>query len=110
MAQQGMGMSGGSSSGKSGLSGEQERIAREDTGSQAVSYSAGGATIQADPATNSLIISAPEPLYRSIAEIIAFAWYLKGKRPDGFVEDPAERDVTPDRVSPAPPLLAAPRE
>ena len=52
----------------------------------------------------------PEPLYRSIAEIIAFAWYLKGKRPDGFVEDPAERDVTPDRVSPVPPLLAAPRE
>ena len=26
----------------------------------------------------------PEPLYRSIAEIIAFAWYLKGKCPDGF--------------------------
>ena len=47
----------------------------------------------------------PEPLYRTIAEIIAFAWYLKGKRPAGFVEDPAERDVTPGR-----PLLAAPRE
>ena len=26
----------------------------------------------------------PEPLYRSIAEIIAFAWYLKGKCPPGF--------------------------
>ncbi|MFZ3023084.1 EscU/YscU/HrcU family type III secretion system export apparatus switch protein [Pseudomonas sp.] len=26
----------------------------------------------------------PEPLYRSIAEIIAFAWYLKGKCPEGF--------------------------
>jgi flagellar biosynthesis protein len=25
----------------------------------------------------------PEPLYRSIAEIIAFAWYLKGKSPAG---------------------------
>ena len=47
----------------------------------------------------------PEPLYRTIAEIIAFAWYLKGKRPAGFQEDPEERDVTPDR-----PLLAAPRE
>ena len=37
----------------------------------------------------------PEPLYRTIAEIIAFAWYLKGKRPEGFVEEPAERDVSP---------------
>ena len=35
-----------------------------------MSYSAGGATIQADPATNSLIISAPEPLYRSLREVI----------------------------------------
>lgn len=26
----------------------------------------------------------PEELYRTIAEIIAFAWYLKGKCPDGF--------------------------
>ena len=32
----------------------------------------------------------PEPLYRSIAEIIAFAWYLKGKCPDGF--EPKEED------------------
>ncbi|MGP3790725.1 EscU/YscU/HrcU family type III secretion system export apparatus switch protein [Pseudomonas sp. B392_1p] len=29
----------------------------------------------------------PEALYRCIAEIIAFAWYLKGKRPAGFVPD-----------------------
>ena len=48
----------------------------------------------------------PEPLYRTIAEIIAFAWYLKGKRPAGFVEDPAERDVTPQSVRPR---LAAPQ-
>ena len=48
----------------------------------------------------------PEPLYRTIAEIIAFAWYLKGKRPDDFVEEPAERDVTPQ---PDLPRLAAPR-
>ncbi|MNG24281.1 hypothetical protein D3C84_1089910 [compost metagenome] len=34
----------------------------------------------------------PEALYRTIAEIIAFAWYLKGKCPAGF---DAERDVSP---------------
>ena len=28
----------------------------------------------------------PEALYRTIAEIIAFAWYLKGKCPPGFSE------------------------
>jgi flagellar biosynthesis protein len=49
----------------------------------------------------------PEPLYRTIAEIIAFAWYLKGKRPEGFVEEPAERDVSP--ASPLQ-LLPAPRD
>ncbi|WOD13170.1 EscU/YscU/HrcU family type III secretion system export apparatus switch protein [Pseudomonas sp. NyZ704] len=32
----------------------------------------------------------PEALYRTIAEIIAFAWYLKGKRPDSFVEPEEE--------------------
>lgn len=69
-SQAGQGMSNLSGSAKSGLSGEQERIAREDNSSQAVSYSAGGATVQADPATNSLIISAPEPLYRSLREVI----------------------------------------
>lgn len=30
----------------------------------------------------------PEALYRTIAEIIAFAWYLKGKCPPGFAEAP----------------------
>ncbi|QAA93243.1 type II secretion system secretin GspD [Pollutimonas thiosulfatoxidans] len=35
-----------------------------------VAFSAGGATVQADPTTNTLIISAPEPLYRSLREII----------------------------------------
>lgn len=38
--------------------------------SRPVSFTAGGATIQADPATNTLIISAPPPLYRSLREII----------------------------------------
>ncbi|ERI50725.1 FlhB, partial [Pseudomonas sp. EGD-AK9] len=35
----------------------------------------------------------PEALYRCIAEIIAFAWYLQGKTPPGFAAD-AERDVS----------------
>ncbi|MGH8435355.1 MAG: EscU/YscU/HrcU family type III secretion system export apparatus switch protein [Pseudomonas sp.] len=42
----------------------------------------------------------PEALYRSIAEIIAFAWYLKGKCPAGFEQD---RDITPPL-----PLLTGP--
>jgi flagellar biosynthesis protein len=42
----------------------------------------------------------PEQLYRCIAEIIAFAWYLKGKRPAG-----AERD---NDITPPLPLLEGP--
>jgi flagellar biosynthesis protein len=34
----------------------------------------------------------PEQLYRCIAEIIAFAWYLKGKSPTGSERD---ADITP---------------
>jgi flagellar biosynthesis protein len=34
----------------------------------------------------------PEQLYRCIAEIIAFAWYLQGKSPRGFAQ---ESDITP---------------
>jgi len=37
---------------------------------QPVAFSAGGATIQADPSTNTLIIAAPPPLYRSLREVI----------------------------------------
>lgn len=37
---------------------------------QPISFSAAGATIQADPTTNTLIISAPAPLYRGIREVI----------------------------------------
>lgn len=37
---------------------------------QPVSFTAGGATVQADPSTNTLIISAPPPLYRSLREVI----------------------------------------
>ncbi|MDH0662799.1 type II secretion system secretin GspD [Pseudomonas sp. GD03858] len=37
---------------------------------QGTAFSAGGATIQADKTTNTLLISAPEPLYRSLREVI----------------------------------------
>lgn len=37
----------------------------------------------------------PEALYLTIAEIIAFAWQLRGKVPYGFDDSPIdERDVT----------------
>lgn len=36
----------------------------------------------------------PEALYQTIAEIIAFAWYLKGKAPKGFYTQ-KERSETP---------------
>ncbi|WP_095080109.1 EscU/YscU/HrcU family type III secretion system export apparatus switch protein [Pseudomonas sp. Irchel s3h17] len=41
--------------------------------------------------------SIPEELYRTIAEIIAFAWKLKGKFPAGMRPDAlmVEHDVTP---------------
>jgi flagellar biosynthesis protein len=41
--------------------------------------------------------SIPQELYLTIAEIIAFAWRLKGKFPVGFDPDPepVERDITP---------------
>lgn len=44
----------------------------------------------------------PEALYRTIAEIIAFAWYLRGKCPVGFNEA--------DGTDAAPALPALPRE
>lgn len=41
--------------------------------------------------------SIPKELYLTIAEIIAFAWHIKGKYPVGFDPDagPVERDITP---------------
>ncbi|MCX2887368.1 MULTISPECIES: EscU/YscU/HrcU family type III secretion system export apparatus switch protein [Pseudomonas] len=37
----------------------------------------------------------PEALYLTIAEIIAFAWQLRGKVPAGFDDStPSERDIT----------------
>lgn len=43
--------------------------------------------------------SIPQELYLTIAEIIAFAWNLKGKYPQGFDTSPApiERDIPPGR-------------
>lgn len=38
----------------------------------------------------------PEALYLTIAEIIAFAWQLRGKVPVGFSDEPAApRDISP---------------
>ncbi|AIZ33436.1 EscU/YscU/HrcU family type III secretion system export apparatus switch protein [Pseudomonas sp. K1(2024)] len=45
----------------------------------------------------------PEALYLTIAEIIAFAWQLRGKLPPGFDDTPPEpRDITPTLALPAP--------
>ncbi|MFJ9989668.1 EscU/YscU/HrcU family type III secretion system export apparatus switch protein [Pseudomonas putida] len=44
----------------------------------------------------------PEALYLTIAEIIAFAWQLRGKVPVGFNDTvPGERDITPGPATPA---------
>jgi flagellar biosynthesis protein len=44
----------------------------------------------------------PEALYRTIAEIIAFAWYLKGKCPPGF------QAASHEQSAPSLPLLNGP--
>lgn len=36
----------------------------------------------------------PESLYHTVAEIIAFAWYLKGKAPKGFYSKKPNADTT----------------
>ena len=53
----------GQSQGEMGLS-------AANNASGTVAFSAGGATVQADPSTNTLIISAPDPVYRSLREVI----------------------------------------
>jgi general secretion pathway protein D len=50
--------------------GSQSSNRSSNTSTKPVGFSAGGATVQADPTTNTLIISAPDPLYRSLREII----------------------------------------
>ncbi|WP_430443680.1 MAG: type II secretion system secretin GspD [Pseudomonas piscis] len=53
---------GGSGSGGLGSNGQQS--------DQNTAFSAGGVTIQADATTNTLLISAPDPLYRNLREVI----------------------------------------
>lgn len=46
----------------------------------------------------------PEALYLTIAEIIAFAWQLRGRVPAGFADDTATtRDITPALLGLPPP-------
>ncbi|MCL4746525.1 MAG: type II secretion system secretin GspD [Burkholderiaceae bacterium] len=52
-------------------------------GGAATSFSAGGATIAADPSTNSLIITAPEPVYRNLRAVIE---RLDARRAQVFIE------------------------
>ena len=66
----GMGGSSSSSGAASGASTTNAIDRGDGNAMQPVSFSAGGATVQADPTTNTLIISAPEPLYRSLREVI----------------------------------------
>ncbi len=42
----------------------------QQSGESAVAFSAGGVTVQADTTTNTLLISAPDPLYRNLREVI----------------------------------------
>ncbi|VCU68678.1 Type II secretion system protein D precursor [Pigmentiphaga humi] len=70
---------GGSGTGLGGTSGTLGSTTQ--TGSTA--FSGGGATVQADATTNTLIITAPEPLYRSLREIID---QLDVRRAQIFVE------------------------
>lgn len=53
------------------------------SGSGPVAFSGGGATVQADPATNTLIINAPAPIYRNLRAVID---QLDVRRPQVFVE------------------------
>jgi general secretion pathway protein D len=62
---------GGLGGGSQGGLGSSQPITRQDpTDGQPISFAADGAVIQADTTTNSLIISAPEPLYRDLRTVI----------------------------------------
>jgi general secretion pathway protein D len=70
----GSGMGGAFNSGPGGMS-RDVLMGRGNFGggisnNQQTAFSAGGATVQADPSTNTLIITAPAPLYRSLREVI----------------------------------------
>ncbi|MBV4456102.1 MULTISPECIES: type II secretion system secretin GspD [Pseudomonas] len=55
----------GQSSGSTSSTGNGKPASDQDT-----AFSAGGVTIQADATTNTLLISAPDPLYRNLREVI----------------------------------------
>ncbi len=65
------------------------------TQATATSFSAGHATVMADPTTNTLIITAPEPMYRSLREVIDL---LDVRRAQIFVESLIV-EVTTDTAS-----------
>ncbi|HUH87844.1 MAG TPA: type II secretion system secretin GspD [Pusillimonas sp.] len=64
------GAASGPMAGNAGMSGAGLSLPDMTSSKQTVAFSAGGATVQADPTTNTLIISAPDPLYRSLREVI----------------------------------------
>jgi general secretion pathway protein D len=53
-----------------GTSGASGQTGSGQQSEQNVAFSAGGVTIQADGTTNTLLISAPEPVYRNLREVI----------------------------------------
>ncbi|QXI25910.1 type II secretion system secretin GspD [Pseudomonas vanderleydeniana] len=56
--------------GQSARNGSSQASGTGQGNEQNVAFSAGGVTIQADATTNTLLISAPEPLYRNLREVI----------------------------------------
>ncbi|MDB6442794.1 type II secretion system secretin GspD [Pseudomonas sp. 21TX0197] len=73
------GSSGDGSSGNSGAvaptsggygQGSSGQASASTQNEQSTAFSAGGVTIQADATTNTLLISAPDPLYRNLREVI----------------------------------------
>ena len=74
---------GESDSSSGGGLGSQSGINRDRGNQGPMSIKAGGAIIAADPATNSLIITAPEPVYRNIRSVID---QLDSRRAQVYIE------------------------
>ncbi len=86
----------GDSDSSSGGLGSQTGQLNRDRGNQGpTSIKAGGAVIAADPSTNSLIITAPEPVYRNIRGVID---QLDSRRAQVYIESLIV-EVTADTVS-----------
>ncbi|QJI29500.1 type II secretion system secretin GspD [Pseudomonas sp. ADAK18] len=66
----GSGSSSGSGGYGQGASASSSQGASPSASDQNTAFSAGGVTIQADATTNTLLISAPDPLYRNLREVI----------------------------------------